>query len=987
MPSPIVSPPSVRDAAPASRGLAWRWLGLAGLILAAVFGLSWVGGSKADSRAGDDGHVAAPKTAMPVGSASDSDDDDHPLPEPTVLVGRVRGAAASGGGAVGPVAGASVCVWTDADRLQGRLRSHCARTDRDGHYEIVGAPAARVRVTATAAGFVPGPRPGDETGDVRLRAGETVRLADIVLAPGGRPAKGRVVDALGGPIEGAEIVALEPYPIPTPLATGRSDGEGRFELWVGAGRHHLRAEADGYAAAMVEREVPGPTIELVLAPESSISGVVVDARGTAVAGARVQVDDPSDARPGAIEARADDAGRFRIGGLAPGRYHPKASAAAAFGETDGSLAVGLAEHVENVRIVVADAASLTVTVVRDDETPCERGLVAVYAKGPAQFAPADLDHEGVARFDSLLPDTYDVLARCDGIGQTRLDTPVTIDAGPHTLSLTVATGRRLHGKVLDGAGTPLPAAEVMAYGVETGAATIPIQANCDDEGAFELAGLSPGRYELRASSPDHAWPESLAFAVADADPADVEIRFPDVGAVEGYVRGDGGAPVSGAQVGVRRINAFSHEITDTDDDGHFVLDGLTAGDYLLVAELVGGPQTEEIEVRVGPSATLRRDLSLATGAAAIDGTVLGPDGDPVADAWVYATRQDDGASADFIRNVTRLTIRLGLLDAVLTDEDGHFRFEGLSEGKYTVHARRPGGGEAWKTDVPAGTSTRLSLPELVTLRGTVTTSAGGAATALAVSILEQDSGLQRTETFLQPRRDFAFDALVPGRYVVTARALEGNGKVTVSASTGTARADVTLQAKVPIRGRLVDLDTGEPQPGVAVVAGTQDTSLADLAGDFERLTTAGDSTQISDAQGRFTLELTPGPSRLLALSRDMTTGKYEPHLIAFDVSAHAPVGPTFELVQRRVTDRANVGNIGIDQGFSQWCDGIELGKVAPGSAAEAGGLVEGMPIASVDGHSVQGQDCYRYIWLTHVPPGRTITITPVGGAPVEITAK
>ena len=529
MPSPNVSPPSRLVSGPDSGPMAWRWLGLAGLLLATVFGLFRLvgaGGSKAETRAGVEGHAPAPNQGAPEGSMSHSDDDDLPLPEPTVLAGRVRAAAASGGGPVSPIAGACVCAWADRDRQQGRLRSRCARTDRDGVYEIVGAPAARVRVTATAAGFLPGPRPGDETADTRLRAGTTVTLADIVLTPGGQPARGRVVDALGGPIEGARIVAHEPLPIPTPLATGRSDGEGNFELWVGAGRHHLRAEAEGYAAAVVQREIPGPTIELVLAPESSISGTVVDGGGTPVAGARVQVDDPSNTRPGAIETLTDDAGRFRIGGLAPGRYHPKASAPGAFGETDGSFAVGLAEHVEQVRIVVADAASLAVTVRLDDDSPCERGLVAVYGKGPGQLAPAVVDDEGVARLESLLPDTYDVLAQCEGVGQARVSAPVSIDGGHHELALTVAPGRRLHGKVLDSSGTPLPEAEVMAYGVASGAATIPIRAHCDAEGAFEVPGLTPGRYELRAMSPDHAWPESLAFAVTEEDPADVEIRWP-----------------------------------------------------------------------------------------------------------------------------------------------------------------------------------------------------------------------------------------------------------------------------------------------------------------------------------------------------------------------------------------------------------------------------------------------------------------------------
>lgn len=987
MPRSNASPPSRLVSAPASGGSTWRWIGLAGLVLAAVFGLSWVGGSKTAARS--DPHARGPETNPAPAASAPRGGDELPLAGPTVLVGHVRRGAAPAdrASAMGPVAGAEVCVWVDRDRLRGRLKSRCTRTDHDGRYEIVGAPATGVRVTATAKGLIPGPRPGDADGDLRLRAGKTVTAADIVLSPGARAARGRVVDALGGPIEGAQIVAHTPLPITTPLATARSDAEGAFEIWIAPGRHHLRAEAEGYAAAVVHKEVPGPTIELVLAPESSLSGTVVDRDGAPVAGARVVVDDPAQAPGrGGIETLADDAGRFRIGGLAPGRYHPKASGSGAFGETDGSIAVGLAEHVDDVQIVVAAAASLAVSVQRDEQAPCLRGVVTVFARGPGQFAPADIDADGVARFEALLPGTYDVLAQCEGIGQARIEAPLQLDAGAHEVTLMVERGYTVRGTVVDGEDEPLPEAEVMAYGVEAGAATIPMRANCDADGGFVVAGLTPGKYELRALSPSHAWPESTAFVVTHADPDDLEIRFGAMGRVEGYVRNAAGDPVAGASVGVRRANDFAYTTTDADDAGHYALEGLPAGQYILVAEVVGGPRTDSQTIKVSTGDPVRRDLTLDTGAGTIDGTVVGPEGEPVADAWVYAAQQQDGRDINRVRNVMRTTVRRGMLKTVLTDEDGRFSIEGLGEGEYTVLARRPGGGEAWKTNVAAGATTKLRLPQLVNLRGTVTTDAGGSATALVVSIHEETTGLKRTETFLQPRRGFAFDALVPGRYTVTARAAEGNGKTTVGASSGTAHADITLKSRVPVRGRLVDLDTGEPQAGVAVVAGTEDTSLGQLAGEFERLAIADDSAQISNAEGYFTLDLAPGPSRLLALSRDVTTGKYEPHLIRFEVSANDPVGPTFELVGKRVTDRRNVGDVGFEQ-LAAWCDGIELGKVKAGSAAEAAGLREGMKIDSVDGHSVRGGDCYRFIWLTRVPPGQTITVTPVDGVTVELTAR
>ncbi len=83
-------------------------------------------------------------------------------------------------------------------------------------------------------------------------------------------------------------------------------------------------------------------VELVLAEGGTLTGQVVDARGEGVAGARVSVS-PTGVSHEELQLRArgtaaDDKGRFRMSGLAPGRY--------AVGANNGTLTPASRPEVE-----------------------------------------------------------------------------------------------------------------------------------------------------------------------------------------------------------------------------------------------------------------------------------------------------------------------------------------------------------------------------------------------------------------------------------------------------------------------------------------------------------------------------------------------------------------------------------------------------------------------------------------------------------------
>ncbi len=174
------------------------------------------------------------------------------------------------------LADASVCAWLPIDPVAGRGSTPaptCTRTTAAGDYALTRlTPGARYLVSATAPQHVPAQAPGDGDGPwIKLRAAEARTGVDIVVQAGGVPIQGRVVDVLGGAIEGARV-AITPSTIlidqsfAWPPASAASDADGRFEAWVGRGRLSVRAYAGGYAPVGLSTQAPGPSVVLALAP-------------------------------------------------------------------------------------------------------------------------------------------------------------------------------------------------------------------------------------------------------------------------------------------------------------------------------------------------------------------------------------------------------------------------------------------------------------------------------------------------------------------------------------------------------------------------------------------------------------------------------------------------------------------------------------------------------------------------------------------------
>jgi hypothetical protein len=187
-----------------------------------------------------------------------------------------------------------------------------------------------------------------------------------------------------------------------------------------------------------------------------------------------------------------------------------------------------------------------------------------------------------------------------------------------SFAVTVATGESQQPSGEQSVRPPAGTARVMGTVVDSAAPPRPVrrarvslrientsrgwEVASDDNGRFVMANVGAGRYMLRADKP--AWvtgrygaarPGRPGVPIVIADGATVQgltIAMSRGAAISGTVMSRSGEPVPDAMisaVGARERHAGT-DVT-ADDEGHFRLYGLPAGEYRVLASLRNGPAT------------------------------------------------------------------------------------------------------------------------------------------------------------------------------------------------------------------------------------------------------------------------------------------------------------------------------------------------------------------------------------------------------------
>lgn len=552
------------------------------------------------------------------------------------------------------------------------------------------APAAAGATDGRGAFLLPATGPGQY--EVRVRhgayadrplspvevpAGESdFDLGELTLVAGGT-IHGIVTGADGEPVGRATIQARERHRIGSATRTASSDADGRFRL---VGFSSDLADLGVRAAGYPLRVQPGvrvgtaDPVRIELQPGAVVAGRVLDGGGNGVANVPVRLrfrpnystgGDPrlwsaADMYPRRVTNKD---GRFRFDRLAAGTWSAETRKDAEGAKLDGiELIPGMEREIE---LVLQTRDRLTVIVATEVGEPVADARIELEVRGerfPVGYGRTDGSGRSVM---DITPGTVTVKVSHDRLRDD--SRPVRLEPGDNEVRFELRPGLELSGTVRSYDGAPLALATVEAT-TEHSFDTEFHQTNTvsDENGAFRVTGLEPGRYDITARSPGYADggpQEPVEFG--DNSVEGFEIVLEPEARITGVVVGL--APADLADVEVRAWRNSRSRDTTPDLEGNFSLQGLGPGTWRVTA-VKGEPGSER---EVTANVTLDRgsteafvELRFERGLR-LSGRVY------EAGAPLVAARLSIGEQS------TR------------TDQEGRFALEGLEPGPTQVIVSRP----------------------------------------------------------------------------------------------------------------------------------------------------------------------------------------------------------------------------------------------------------------------------------------------------------
>ncbi len=924
------------------------------------------------------------------------------------------------------IARAQVCVKPLANALKGRgsTRPVCAETDAQGKYRVDGILPVRSTVVASASEHIPSGWSVKVDGQRRdwlpLQSGEHREGIDLTLPGGGVLVQGVVRDLTGGEVEGALVSFRSDF-----MAGDRrsesfanSDAEGVYKAWVAPGPVWIFAEAEGYAASRLRGVAPGNDNQIFLTPESVLRGRVVHAEtGAPVADAWVRAES-NELRmlgPGhQFDARTEDDGTYRIGGLMPGDYAATASTDELYGVSAPKTLLGLAETSDDVEIRAYPTASVSGRIVVDEAgTGCDEGSVTIVEESLGQRHTGATDDFGELVVMGIRPGTYSLTAACRGYLRTD---PIALEVGETPIAeqrWQVKRGLSVRGVVVDAQDRPVAGVTVSARettvskdpraSVSSGGSTA-----TEADGIFEIPALVAVTYELSCYGQvvPPAEPTEVDLT-GGTDKDGVRIKLRAGGRIEGRVVDEKGNPQPKVHISASSVEAMRNSTqTTTADDGSFTLENLATGGVRIsmgiggsffgvsLRPLAAGPEDPDWElVQVEEGKTTRVELRVAARSGKITGKVVDSEGQPIADAFVSASRLSESAATGRNEGIYRARWDGEEQQPHLSDQDGEFTVEGLEPGTYVVFANRRGGGEGYVEGVAAGSRVEVRINETGEMSGTLVGADGSTPSEFTITAMSKGAGRQYSESFFRSEGRWSIPNMREGTYTLVASSLQGSARledVGLGAGERKSGVELTLEPRVTLKGRVVDLETGEGIPGIQVAV------MGPGGGRFFASQSVGERKEISDADGYFEVaDVAVGKGQLFALAKTPEVRKsysYQTRLVDIAKDPTVQTVKDIRMPKTRVAPGESEGDLGY---ALKGQDGDEeegakrefsVAVVRPGGPAASAGLHVGDVIVSVDGHSVVGDDEGLYLSLARVKAGTSITLGVTrDGKPLTLT--
>lgn len=488
--------------------------------------------------------------------------------------------------------------------------------------------------------------------------GEAPKGFQIRLRPATRIA-GRVVDARGEPVEGAQVQAWltgidrgcavyvpTACPGPADRRTGDTDADGRFvfeSMEPGWWEVHLSDDDSLVERRLGEAGKSAGEIAFVLPKQLvPLEGRVVDEDGAPVAGARVSV---SGARPDG-EALTGADGAYLFPRVLPGRQRLEVRHA------DFGLAVEMVQMAgPRTRL---DVRMSRPTIVQGRILGRDGSLVAEPSLS-VDDEPVEVDAEGRFRF-SLSPGEHEI--RAEAPDRAPDERRVTAAGDPIDLDLELGRPGAIVGRIAD-----LAERQFVSLGLQDSSRESSAEARTDELGRFELTGVAAGGWTLVATDDFGRTIERRVQVEEGRLTVVPELRFPALPAVRGRLLETEGRPIPGASLSFEQERLRIWAVADT--QGRFTT-RLTNGIWTMRVEPNGyAPAMAMVLVQGGAPFDVP-DLRLAPGVA-LTGSIAGLA--PGENPYVEATSED------------------GAWERGILAKDGTYRIPDLGPGTWTVKVR------------------------------------------------------------------------------------------------------------------------------------------------------------------------------------------------------------------------------------------------------------------------------------------------------------
>lgn len=524
----------------------------------------------------------------------------------------------------------------------------------------------------------------------------------IELPPGGR-VTGRLIDKSSGkPISEFQAgVSLSRsgggrvFVMPPQLESFTSD-DGTFTLeHVPAGAMTIVGEAPGYASARsnvtVEEGKTIENVELALEPAVRLVGRVTGPTGAPLADVRIRSVPTTSTGPtfgfAGDSVSTNAAGEYSFAGL------PSGEAAFAFEhEAYASARKTVTLSGRETRLDVQLAPGLAVRGMVVDENGAPVAEAEVEAIGAGNFDRVRTNAGGEFEFKSLEPGRYRITADKPGLASTTLESVDVSDGAP--IRIELKAGATLYGRVLG-----LSPDEYPHVTVSASAGNARGRSSVDSSGSYRLQGAPTGTVNVsafvsaRGGSARSSAPKTIELTPGASRQLDIE--FNDDIVIEGRVTRDG-QPLT--QVNVmfmpRVPGAGTFAASQSDDNGVYRITGVSDGQYTVNVfdqrQFIS--HTTNYDVRGSGNFDITIRTSSIRGRVIDVGT-----GEPLNEANVQLRANSADAGRGGMRNV-------------LTDVQGAFSFESVSEGPYTLTATKPDyGAEAMDVNVGASNVDGLEI--------------------------------------------------------------------------------------------------------------------------------------------------------------------------------------------------------------------------------------------------------------------------------------